>query len=159
MAFPAAYGQGYPGWGTCWQFTDAASIPGIVGDVDESSWHGNEDQYNALFQINAPPIGGSMAVTAAFLHNGQKQVVQAAISSLWHKWAPFGPGQNETLAGPGGGTAAGCAGNKVTVADSLPGVTTYADGSVDITFEGTDGSAWLLTQGTLQSQWTGGKLA
>jgi hypothetical protein len=162
LAFPAAYGQGYPGWGACWQWTDKASIPGIVGDVDEDSWHGTESQYDALFQLNiAPPqpIGASMAITAPFLHNGQKQFVQAAIGSLWHKWAPFGPGQNETLAGPGGGTALGCSNFKVTVADSMPGVTTYADGSVDITFEGTDGSPWLISQAALASEWTGGKTA
>ncbi len=162
MAFPAAYGQNYPGWGVCWQFTDASTIAGIVGNVDEDSWHGTETQYDALFQLTVSPpepIGASMAITAPFLHNGQKQLVQAAIGALWHKWAPFVAAANETLAGPGGGTAAGCANNKVTVADSQPGVTTYADGSVDITFEGTDNSAWLVSQASGAATWTGGKLA
>jgi hypothetical protein len=55
MAFPAAYGQAYPGWGVCWQFTSSATIPGIVGNVDEDQWHGSETQYDLLFQVNAPP--------------------------------------------------------------------------------------------------------
>lgn len=161
MAFPAAYDQAWPGWGVCWQFTSSAQIPGIVGQCDEDSWHGDETQYETLFQLNVEPpdIGGFMAITAPFVHNGQKQVVQAAVGSLWHKWAPFGPGQNETLAGPGGGTAAGTEGNKITVGSVQPGVTTYQDGSVDVTFEGTDGSAWLVSQAAGGSAWTGGKLA
>jgi hypothetical protein len=57
MIMVAAYGQGYPGFGVIWQFTDAAQIPGIVGNVDESSWHGTEMQYDLLFEVTAvaPP--------------------------------------------------------------------------------------------------------
>ena len=33
LAWPAAYGQGYPGWGVLWQFTSTARIPGIVGKL------------------------------------------------------------------------------------------------------------------------------
>jgi hypothetical protein len=54
MAFFAAYQQLWPGMGVCWQFTDAATIPGITGNVDEDSWHGDESQYDALFQVNTP---------------------------------------------------------------------------------------------------------
>lgn len=160
MAFPAAYDQGFPGWGVCWQFTDAATVAGIVGDVDESSWHGDETQYETLFQLNiAPvPIGGLMAISPTFVHNGQKQVVQASGQTIWHKYYGLGQWNNETLAGPGGGTAAGCAGFKVTVAPVEPKVTTYQDGSVDVTFEGTDGSAWLVSQAQGSASWTGGKL-
>ena len=55
MAWVAAYGQFYPGWGACWQFTDKSSIPGITGDVDEDSWHGSELAYETLFQLNVEP--------------------------------------------------------------------------------------------------------
>lgn len=55
MAFPAAYNQGWPGFGVCWQFTDAAKIPGIVGDVDEDQWRGDETQFETLFSV-VPPI-------------------------------------------------------------------------------------------------------
>jgi GH25 family lysozyme M1 (1,4-beta-N-acetylmuramidase) len=54
MAFPAAYGQFYPGWGVCWQFTSSAQVAGISTAVDESRWYGNESQYDSLFQINYP---------------------------------------------------------------------------------------------------------
>jgi lysozyme len=55
MAWPAAYGQLYPGWGVMWQFTDKATVAGIPGGVDESSWHGSEMQYEILFHLTDPP--------------------------------------------------------------------------------------------------------
>jgi hypothetical protein len=55
MAWPAAYGQGYPGWGALWQFTDAATIPGISGPVDENRWYGSQIQYETLFGLLEPP--------------------------------------------------------------------------------------------------------
>jgi hypothetical protein len=55
MAFPAAYGQKFPGWGVCWQFTDAATVAGIVGAVDEDAWYGDVGQYETLFQLYDPP--------------------------------------------------------------------------------------------------------
>jgi lysozyme len=56
LPWVAAYGQGYPGWGVMWQFTDAAQIPGIPGTVDESRWQGSEIQYDTLFGVYAPPV-------------------------------------------------------------------------------------------------------
>jgi lysozyme len=55
LPWVAAYGQGYPGWGVLWQFTDTAQIPGIPTNVDESSWHGSQIQYDTLFGVYAPP--------------------------------------------------------------------------------------------------------
>jgi hypothetical protein len=55
LPWVAAYGQGYPGWGVMWQFTDNAQIPGIPTAVDESSWHGSQIQYDTLFGVYAPP--------------------------------------------------------------------------------------------------------
>lgn len=55
LAWPAAYGQGYPGWGVMWQFTNRATVAGIKVPVDESSWHGSEMQYEILFGLNDPP--------------------------------------------------------------------------------------------------------
>jgi Glycosyl hydrolases family 25 len=54
LPWVAAYGQNYPGWGVLWQFTSSAEIPGIVGNVDESSWHGSEIQYETLFSKTVP---------------------------------------------------------------------------------------------------------
>ena len=55
MLWVAAYGQGYPGYGVMWQFTDAATIPGITGPVDESRWYGTTEQYDRLFGKFDPP--------------------------------------------------------------------------------------------------------
>lgn len=104
------------------------------------------------------PQETGMAITADFAHGGQDHVIQASLGSLWHKWTPFTSAQNETLAGPQGGTAAGCANFVVTVAGNTPGVTAKPDGSVVVTFEGTDASAWRITQAAGASTWAGGKL-
>ena len=55
LAWPAAYGQGYPGWGVLWQFTSSALIPGITAKVDESRWYGTGVQYETLFGLYDPP--------------------------------------------------------------------------------------------------------
>jgi hypothetical protein len=55
MLWVAAYGQKYPGYGVLWQFTDQATIPGITGFVDESNWHGTQEQYDRLFGHFDPP--------------------------------------------------------------------------------------------------------
>jgi GH25 family lysozyme M1 (1,4-beta-N-acetylmuramidase) len=55
-AWPAAYGQQFPGWGVMWQFTSTSVIAGIPAMVDESSWHGSEIQYDTLFGVNDPPV-------------------------------------------------------------------------------------------------------
>lgn len=55
LMWPAAYGQGYPGWGILWQFTSSALVSGIDGRVDESRWYGTETQYDDLFAIPEPP--------------------------------------------------------------------------------------------------------
>ena len=54
LAWVAAYGQGYPGWGVMWQFTSSAAISGIPTAVDESSWHGSQIQYDTLFGVYTP---------------------------------------------------------------------------------------------------------
>jgi len=55
-AYPApGRPQLYPGYGVLWQFTDAATIPGIPVACDESSWHGTETQYDDLFGKFDPP--------------------------------------------------------------------------------------------------------
>ena len=54
LAWPAAYGQNYPGWGVLWQFTSSATVAGISGNVDESRWYGTETQYDELFEIYDP---------------------------------------------------------------------------------------------------------
>ena len=55
LIWVAAYGQGYPGYGVLWQFTNSATIPGIPAAVDESSWHGTQGQYDNLFGKFDPP--------------------------------------------------------------------------------------------------------
>lgn len=55
MAFPAAYQKLSPGWGACWQFTDAATVSGIPGVCDEDRWLGDETQYSTLFGVFDPP--------------------------------------------------------------------------------------------------------
>ena len=55
MAFPAAYGQGSPGWGSCWQFTSTATIAGITGPCDEDQWLGDSTQFEQLFGVFDPP--------------------------------------------------------------------------------------------------------
>lgn len=55
MAFPAAYGQGSPGWGACWQFTSTATIAGITGPCDEDQWLGDSTQFEQLFGVFDPP--------------------------------------------------------------------------------------------------------
>jgi hypothetical protein len=104
------------------------------------------------------PQETSMAITPKFIHNGQQNIVQASAGSLWHKYLSVDGWRNETLAGPEGGSAAGCADHKVTVAASQPGITLNADGSVDITFEGTDESAWNVAQASGSSEWFGGRV-
>lgn len=107
--------------------------------------------------LPGPTQETSMAISPTFQHNGQKHVVQVSVNTLWHKYLAADGWHNETLAGPNGGNAAGCANNKVSVT-GLPGVTNNSDGSVDLTFEGLDNSAWNIAQGNLSSEWIGGKL-
>ena len=51
--WPADYGKA-PGFGDCWQSTDAAVIPGIGGQVDESEWIGPEDDWQAFWNLDPP---------------------------------------------------------------------------------------------------------
>ena len=55
LTWVAAYGQGYPGYGVLWQFTSSATVAGITGPVDESSWWGTDLQYEDLVGTFAPP--------------------------------------------------------------------------------------------------------
>jgi Glycosyl hydrolases family 25 len=55
LAFPAAYGQGSPGWGACWQFTNKASIAGITGPCDEDQWLSDTTSFETLFGVFDPP--------------------------------------------------------------------------------------------------------
>lgn len=95
MAFPAAYGQFYPGWGVCWQFTDNASIPGIQGPVDESRWYGNESQYDSLFQINVPPEPPPFLVEGenmtSIMIGGQLHVFGVIGTVAYHWWQEQSP--------------------------------------------------------------------
>lgn len=43
-----------PGFGVCWQYTNRATVPGIIGPVDCSRWTGTETQFTTLFGA-APP--------------------------------------------------------------------------------------------------------
>lgn len=55
LAFPAAYGQGSPGWGACWQFTDKATIAGIAAPCDEDEWLSDSTAFETLFGAFDPP--------------------------------------------------------------------------------------------------------
>jgi hypothetical protein len=83
LAWVAAYGQGYPGWGVMWQFTSSATIPGIPTDVDESSWHGSEIQYDNLFGVYdpIPPEEDDMKPLYVTRSNGAGYVVAGDLSS------------------------------------------------------------------------------
>ena len=84
LAWVAAYGQGYPGWGVMWQFTSSATIPGIPTDVDESSWHGSQIQYDTLFGVYdpVPPEEDDMAKPLYVTNSaGTGYVVAADLSS------------------------------------------------------------------------------
>jgi hypothetical protein len=149
-----------PDWVVLIQLVNNVDTHGLPIDVDQVL----QPDYGQDPRPTPSPQEGTMSVTATATHNGQKHVAQASVSVLWHKYWTVGPqGQielqgNETLAGPGGGTAGGCSGNKVTVA-SVGGLTVNADGSLDCTFEGTDGSAWALTQEAGAAAWAGGRLS
>lgn len=148
------------------QYTSSGEVPGAVGEFDLNCWTGSEAQFDEFFGLAAPPTGGTMAISPVFPHNGQKHVVQVGDGVLWHKWwqvdpttgAIVGTPGNETLAGPNGGDAAGCSGFKVTVGADDPKVTVNADGSVDISFEGTDASAWAISQANGAAGFTGARL-
>ena len=99
-----------------------------------------------------------MAISPSFEHGGQKNIVQVSDGSVWHKWHDADGWHNETLAGPAGGSALGCSAFTVNVSGDQPGITLNADGSVDVTFEGTDSSGWIVSQASGASSWTGGKL-
>lgn len=57
LPWVAAYGQGYPGWGVLWQFSDNSTIQGIADKVDEDRWYGSEIAYETLFGTTAVPTG------------------------------------------------------------------------------------------------------
>jgi GH25 family lysozyme M1 (1,4-beta-N-acetylmuramidase) len=87
MAFPAAYGQGWPGWGVCWQFTDVATIPGIVGNVDEDSWRGDESQYETLFDTyNQPPTPQEAENVTYWEDSGQRHLAGTVNGKAYHWW-------------------------------------------------------------------------
>lgn len=98
MAWVAAYGQNWPGFGVCWQFTDAARIPGIAGDVDEDRWYGDESQFEALFGVHqegaptmlapTPSGNGYWTVNAqgAVITHGDAQYLGGPNTSNPPKW-------------------------------------------------------------------------
>jgi len=94
MAWPAAYGQLYPGWGVLWQFTDAAQIPGITGPVDENQWHGSQIQYDTLFGIYDPPPeppNPKENLTVTSLESGGQLHVWGVVNGVaYHWWQPLG---------------------------------------------------------------------
>lgn len=86
LAWPAAYGQNYPGWGVLWQFTSTASIPGITGLVDEDRWYGTQVQYETLFGLYHPPPHPPILEDDMELHTTRSDGVQFIIASdLSHK--------------------------------------------------------------------------
>lgn len=92
MAWVAAYGQLYPGWGVLWQFTDAATIPGIPGAVDESRWYGSVIAYETLFGQPPPLTGGAKMLAPTPTGNGYWTVDAAG--------AVYARGDAEYLGGP-----------------------------------------------------------
>lgn len=54
LLWEAAWGTSQP-QAPCWQFTDAGSVAGITGPVDESRWLGTQDQFDALFGVSTHP--------------------------------------------------------------------------------------------------------
>lgn len=103
LAWPAAYGQGYPGWGVLWQFTSSASIPGIVGSVDENRWYGTEVQYETLFGLYdpppEPPDPKENPTVTSLISGGQLHVWGVVGGSAYHWWQavggnPSGPAWN-----------------------------------------------------------------
>jgi len=55
LLWVADYGAN-PGFGDCWQFTDAGTVAGISGDVDISAWTGSTANFDSLFNIASPPV-------------------------------------------------------------------------------------------------------
>jgi hypothetical protein len=99
MAWIAAYGQGWPGFGVCWQFTDAASIAGIVGNVDEDQWHGDESQYEALFGVSDE---GGFTVLAPTPSGNGYWTVNAQGALITHGDAQYLGGPNTSNTAPAG---------------------------------------------------------
>ena len=94
LAWVAAYGQLYPGWGVMWQFTSSAIIPGIPTDVDESSWHGSQIQYDVLFGVYAPPEPPSAEenpTVTSLVQGGQLHVWGVVGNVAYHWWQELGP--------------------------------------------------------------------
>ena len=54
LLWPASYGRA-PGFGDCWQFTNAQTVAGIPGQVDASEWIGPPADFATLFNITPPP--------------------------------------------------------------------------------------------------------
>lgn len=52
--WPAAYGQGSPGFGDIWQDTDRATINGCPVQLDASEWLGSQADYTAFFHGITP---------------------------------------------------------------------------------------------------------
>jgi len=65
LLWPASYGKNY-GFGDCWQFTETQSVNGIHGNVDASEWIGSQADFDALFNIAAPPAPQKVGTDMAF---------------------------------------------------------------------------------------------
>lgn len=95
LAFPAAYGQFYPGWGACWQFSDNSTIPGISVAVDEDKWYGSEADYESLFQLNIvppepPPFLVEGEDMTSIVVDGQLHVFGIIGTTAYHWWQQEG---------------------------------------------------------------------
>ncbi len=59
LLWPAAYGPA-PGFGECWQTTDAQTVPGIGSPVDASVCTGTQAQFETCFGLVPTPQGGTV---------------------------------------------------------------------------------------------------
>jgi len=94
LSWIAAYGQpNSPPGAILWQYTSTATVPGITGNVDLSTWLGTLDQWSALF---APKMEDLMGTPAVVIGN------QAHVygTSSGHLWEFVSPDPSITPAGP-----------------------------------------------------------
>ena len=84
LLWPAAYGQGWPGFGEMWQYTDAWKCPGI-GLVDASQWYGTQAEFDAFFGVGPPPgPGPQVGSGAVFVINPTQDQFWATCRFIWY---------------------------------------------------------------------------
>lgn len=100
LIWVAAYGQGWPGFGVLWQFTSSATIAGIVGNVDENRWYGDESQFETLFSIPHNQGGPTMLAATPTGKGYWTLTPQGAI--VTHGDAQYEGGPNTSNTAPAG---------------------------------------------------------